>query len=589
MANRTLFNPSSSTRSKRRDRAGVLSRRGAASQLPVPDAVNEAGGVAHRLRAQAALAQYAATGCLAGTYYATDAAQLTTTLALAAQCDARFIAQVALHCRTRGGMKDMPALLCAVLAARDGMLLEQVFDRVIDNGRMLRSFVQIVRSGATGRRSLGSRPRRLVRRWLEARSGSALLAASVGREPSLADVVRLAHPRPADAGRAALYGWIVGRPYDAAALPACAQELEAFTASRIAEGVKASDAAREGERETTKTRESRWSGLRRWIVGDSTPPASTVTPEVPHPDRPRPELPDVPFQMLSSLPLTPSDWTTVATRASWQTLRQGLNMFARHGVFESPAATETIAARLADPELISRARALPYQLLVARRMLDGAVPAAIGEALEKAMSHSLRNVPTSAGHVAIGVDVSGSMQSPITGVRAGATTAVRCVDVAALFAAAILARNPQARVLPFDTAVREVKVSPRDSVFVNAQRLAAVGGGGTDCSTVLRELNRINACVDLVVLVSDNQSWAGRQHWSGTGTMMEWRALRLRCPQARLVCLDLQPCGTTQAVGDEVLNVGGFSDAVFEVIDLFSRGLLRDDHWVACIKQESLN
>ncbi|MFO0873378.1 MAG: hypothetical protein U0575_05345 [Phycisphaerales bacterium] len=180
MANRFLFN----TRSFAPD-----------AILPAPDTVNEAGGMAHRLSAKAALAEYASTGCLNGTFYATAEGQLTNVLALANQCDTRFVAKLALHCRSRGLMKDMPALLCATLAVRDGDLLDAIFDRVVDNARMLRTFVQIVRSGVAGRRSLGSRPRRLVRRWLEARSDAALLAASVGSDPSLADVVRMVHPR----------------------------------------------------------------------------------------------------------------------------------------------------------------------------------------------------------------------------------------------------------------------------------------------------------------------------------------------------------------------------------------------------------
>ena len=35
-----------------------------------------------------------------------------------------FIARTALHCRQKGFMKDVPALLCAVLAARDAERLE---------------------------------------------------------------------------------------------------------------------------------------------------------------------------------------------------------------------------------------------------------------------------------------------------------------------------------------------------------------------------------------------------------------------------------------------------------------------------------
>ena len=51
----------------------------------------------------------------------------------------------------KGFMKDMPALLLAVLAQKDVNMLARVFDQVADNGKMLRNFAQIIRSGAVGR------------------------------------------------------------------------------------------------------------------------------------------------------------------------------------------------------------------------------------------------------------------------------------------------------------------------------------------------------------------------------------------------------------------------------------------------------
>ena len=67
-------------------------------------------------------------------------------------------------------MKDMPALLLrGAVASATRRCWIAVFDRVIDNAQMLRNFVQIMRSGVVGRKSLGSRPKRLVRRWLEQR------------------------------------------------------------------------------------------------------------------------------------------------------------------------------------------------------------------------------------------------------------------------------------------------------------------------------------------------------------------------------------------------------------------------------------
>ena len=84
-----------------------------------------------------------------------------------ARCDPLFVAKAALYARSRGAMKDMPALLAAWLTVADPDLAVRVFGRVIDNGRMLRNFVQIMRSGAVGRTSLGTRPKRLVQLWLE--------------------------------------------------------------------------------------------------------------------------------------------------------------------------------------------------------------------------------------------------------------------------------------------------------------------------------------------------------------------------------------------------------------------------------------
>jgi 60 kDa SS-A/Ro ribonucleoprotein len=195
---------------------------------PAADTTNFAGGSAYKFDPEHALCQYVATGCFNNTFYATAEDQLKNVLALANQVEPKLLAQIAIYARERGSMKDSPALLAAVLAQRDGVLLEQVFDRVIDSGKMLRNFVQIIRSGVVGRKSLGSRPKRLVRTWLEARSDEEIFFASVGNDPSLADVIRMVHPTPTTKSREALYGYLLNRPYDAEALPQSVKDYEVF-------------------------------------------------------------------------------------------------------------------------------------------------------------------------------------------------------------------------------------------------------------------------------------------------------------------------------------------------------------------------
>lgn len=108
---------------------------------------------------------------------------------------------------------------------------------------------------------------------------------------------------------------------------------------------------------------------------------------------------------------------------------------------------------------------------------------------------------------------------------------MRCVDVGALFAAAILRRNPGSVIVPFDTLAYQVRLDPNDSILSRAERLAKYGGGGTDCSLPLREAQtRLRQQPFAgVVLVSDAESWVyrGRPHANGatgsTGVMSEWQ------------------------------------------------------------------
>ena len=150
--------------------------------------------------------------------------------------------------------------------------------------------------------------------------------------------------------------------------------------------------------------------------------------------------------------------------------------------------------------------------------------------------------------------------------------------------AALLRGNRRARVLPFENRVVDIALDPYARVAANAQALAAIGGGGTNVSAPLAQLNGERTKADLVVIVSDNQSWVDATRGGATQTMREWDQLKRRNRNAKLICINLQPYGTTQASGrPDILNVGGFSDAVFDTIARFARGETRD--WVEIVKQ----
>ena len=524
------------------------------SLVPKATARNDAGGVAYALSPKQSLAQFAATGCFHGTFYADAEKQLERLKELTAQVDDNvFLAKLAVYSRERAYLKDMPAALVATLASRDTVLFHQVFDRVIDNGRVLRTLFQMIRSGQFGKKSLSSSLQRAFQRWLNQASPDKLLSASIGHDPSLRDILRMARPTPLDNSRRALFGWLTDKeqskwaPATAIDLPEQVRLLVEFRMAETAEQQIALLQGTSGERPALRA---------RWDLLADTAKGTEV-------------------------------WRAIAQRMGPQALRMNLNTLQRHGVFEDVAMVRQVADRLADADEIRRSCQFPYQFFAAYLNTSNDVPHAIKAALHQAAEIACGNVPELPGPLVIGLDVSGSMQSPVTGTRGrGSTTKMRCVDVAALVAAAFLRRNPDSVVIPFDTRAFDVKIDPSDSILSLAERLATFGGGGTDCSLPI-----CKACAGYanrkfagVVLVSDNESWVyqGRPYFYGTngstGVMTEWQQfvqnqVRLHGGNfegPKLICIDLQPSQTTQAPDrSDILNIGGFSDAVFEVINAF--------------------
>jgi 60 kDa SS-A/Ro ribonucleoprotein len=94
----------------------------------------------------------------------------------------------------------------------------------------------------------------------------------------------------------------------------------------------------------------------------------------------------------------------------------------------------------------------------------------------------------------------------------------------------------------------------------------------------------------MVIYVSDNESWMDSPHYGRfgggpTATMKEWALFKNRNPGAKMICIDIQPYGTTQAAErDDIINVGGFSDAVFSLIGAVASGDASTGYWVRQIQ-----
>jgi 60 kDa SS-A/Ro ribonucleoprotein len=569
--------------------------------VPAADTFNEAGGPAYAFTPEHALAQLACTGCFSNTFYSAAETQLETVVTLANQCSSEYIAQTAIYARQAGFMKDMPAALLVFLSARvrlqamevedlhreynkaspektgaiatklgvavrrynETMLcLERAFPRVIDNGKMLRNFVQIMRSGVMGRKSLGTQPRRLIRKFLtEWHNPTWLFRQSVGQDPSLADIIKMVRPKGLTSEQNAFFGYLIGK------------------VGRDATPVSEPSTGKGPYRENggvVSTERYEWLPQ---LVKDFELWKTARAGGMP---------PDVPFQMLANQPLTSDQWAEIFRNGGWHFTRMNLNTAMRHKVFEShPDLVGVVAERLRDAVAIEKARVFPYQLLTTYlAVYDSNIPREIIDALHDALEVAVSNVPPIEGTVVVFPDVSGSMDAPVTGYRKGSTSTATCEQVAALISAVILRQNREATIVPVDTQVHVgYHAEPRDSVMTNARRMEQFGGGGTDLAAAFRWLNGTSITPDVVFLISDMESWVRPYNGlRGTGVMAEFAKIERRNPRAKLVCIDLQAYGTTQApeTKGSVLNIGGWSDQAFKVVDAFLRG--EPQTWVDTIK-----
>lgn len=515
----------------------------------IATARNNAGGKAYEKSNEQILATYAFTSVLGNTYYTTGEDQLNTLKSVLPNTDPSFIAKLAVCAKKEGLMRDMPAILVAYLICNNWHVSNRaaahsIFNQVIDNVAMLRKFVTIMRSGVFGRKSLGSFAKKLIQRKLNSMSYEQLFRQDIGSNPSLADIIKLSHPDPFSSAtqeegkiREAFYAYLTGNKIkNENDLPDCVKEYEGFKEA-LANNRRAA-------------------------------------------------LPKLPFEKLAALNLSNDNWNELINQLGLKALIKNLNTAKRHGCLDNKATLQKICDNLTSADIVQKASIFPYQLFSAYKFAED-MPKTIVDSLLRATELATSNIPELVGTVAIGVDVSGSMSSPITYVNTIASR-MRCIDVASLFAICLAVKNKgRARIIPFDTSVHISNELSNLSILKAADKLSSYGGGGTNCSLVIDNLLRTNTKVDTIIIISDNESWAGISRGYKTGLVSLYEEYKKRFPGVKMVLLDLTPNRTTQAAPDkDILLIAGFSDKIFSLIPEFIKNS-SSDFWVEKIRNQT--
>ena len=193
-------------------------------------------------------------------------------------------------------------------------------------------------------------------------------------------------------------------------------------------------------------------------------------------------------------------WEALIPTMGYMALLRNLRNFDEAGV--SKEAANAVITRLADPEQVARSRQFPFRFLSA---YEAAPSLRWGQALDEALGHSLKNLPSLPGRTLILVDTSASMTSMSYSAKSKVTPA----KAAAVFGVALAAKGENVSLHGFADGVFEHRVPAGGSVVKEvAGFLARTGcvGHGTNIAGSLRATYKGH---DRVVLISDMQTMGG--------------------------------------------------------------------------------
>ncbi|MDQ1020500.1 TROVE domain-containing protein [Streptomyces afghaniensis] len=256
-------------------------------------------------------------------------------------------------------------------------------------------------------------------------------------------------------------------------------------------------------------------------------------------------------------PMDKAAWEAVIPSMSTMALVRNLRNFDEAGV--SGEVAERVAARISDPAEVARSRQFPFRYLAA---YQHAPSLRWSYALERALGHSLANVPALPGRTLVLVDRSGSMFWS----RLSDRSELNRADAAAIFGTALVLRAERADLVEFGSTSDRVKFREGESVLKILGRFGDLGG--TDTTEAVRRHYRKH---DRVLIVTDEQY---THHHRGDPTeqvpagvpVYTWNLAGYRTGHG--------PSGTGNRH-----TFGGLSDAAFRMVPLIEASRNADWPW----------
>lgn len=257
-----------------------------------------------------------------------------------------------------------------------------------------------------------------------------------------------------------------------------------------------------------------------------------------------------------------------------------------------------VADTLKNPELVKKAKQLPFRFLAAFNELKKASGdysygrgryrwgsgddvtlknkqqvGVILEALDEAIKASVENLKgfDRNMNVLIACDVSGSMMSPVS-----PKSTIEMYDIG-LTLGMILQHKCKYVATGIFGDTFKTKSFPRDSILENVMKFKKIEGEvgySTNGYKVLDYLIKAGDKVDKVMIFTDCQMWNSNGWDRDAQIQSKWNEYKKIAPEAKLYLFDLQGYGDTpiDIVQKDVHLIAGWSDKVFDILESLEKG-----------------
>ena len=232
----------------------------------------------------------------------------------------------------------------------------------------------------------------------------------------------------------------------------------------------------------------------------------------------------------------------------------------------NPSNVNKVLETIQNPEAVRRSKQLPFRYLSAYKELEGIGGSRVFDALENAVEASIANLPAIPGTTVIAVDVSGSMNSPVS-----AKSKVRCFEIAMMLGLIANKICDNSYFYTFNNTITKYPLSSRSGVLSTVTNSRC--GGGTDMYLPFNKMINDHIKADRVIILSDNECNSGGGYYSrGTVQQLADEYRRRTGNDIWVHAIDLQGYGTQQFCGAKTNIIAGWSEKVFEFIRLAEQG-----------------